>query len=316
MDVRKSLDLLRMTLKRPWGPVFGLALLAAGCVEEGPQSMPGDDQPADTEPGNEEGTSGGPGATSSVPDEGSGEDTSPGEGSSTGCSFIDCGETGTVGEPQCDVLEQDCPDGEKCMPWANDGGLAWNATRCVPIDPAPGQPGDSCTVEGSAVSGFDSCDSNSMCWNVDENNEGTCVPFCGGTIEQPTCEGANQTCAVYNEGVLMVCLPICDPLLGECAEGEACIPNTSGAFNCVFDASGESGAFGDPCEAANGCDPGLFCANAATVPGCTDSLGCCSEFCPVDTGTCMGTGQTCQPAFEEGDAPPGLENVGVCALPQ
>src|SRR5689334_12336786 len=26
----------------------------------------------------------------------------------------------------CDEWAQDCPEGEKCMPWANDGSMAWN----------------------------------------------------------------------------------------------------------------------------------------------------------------------------------------------
>jgi hypothetical protein len=33
---------------------------------------------------------------------------------------------------ECDQWAQDCPPGEKCMPWANDGGSSWNATRCFP----------------------------------------------------------------------------------------------------------------------------------------------------------------------------------------
>ena len=38
---------------------------------------------------------------------------------------------------ECDLFEQDCPPGEKCMPWANDGGGAWNATRCSPVADNP-----------------------------------------------------------------------------------------------------------------------------------------------------------------------------------
>ena len=28
---------------------------------------------------------------------------------------------------ECDLFAQDCPAGEKCMPWANDGTEVWNA---------------------------------------------------------------------------------------------------------------------------------------------------------------------------------------------
>src|SRR5690349_13167900 len=48
---------------------------------------------------------------------------------------------------ECDIWEEDCPEGYKCMPWANDGGNAWNATRCSPIAPDAHAPGESCTVE-------------------------------------------------------------------------------------------------------------------------------------------------------------------------
>ena len=63
---------------------------------------------------------------------------------------------------ECDIWAQDCMKGEKCMPWDNAGGNSWNATRCSPVDDNPGQPGDSCTVEGSGVSGIDDCALSSM----------------------------------------------------------------------------------------------------------------------------------------------------------
>jgi hypothetical protein len=65
---------------------------------------------------------------------------------------------------ECDLWKQDCPPGEKCMPWANDGGGSWNATRCTPLAEDPRQPGEPCTVEGSGVSGRDDCDIRAMCW--------------------------------------------------------------------------------------------------------------------------------------------------------
>ena len=71
----------------------------------------------------------------------------------------------------------------------------------------------------------------------------------------------------------------------------------------------------------NVCEPGLFCANAAVVPGCTGSQGCCSEFCdfedPMATAQCAGVGggQECIAWFAEGEAPPDLDHVGACAIP-
>jgi hypothetical protein len=78
------------------------------------------------------------------------------------------------------------------------------------------------------------------------------------------------------------------------------------------------GAYGDSCEYLNVCDPGLWCADATVVPGCAGSIGCCSEFCELSNpdATCMGAGQECTAYYEEGQAPPGYEDVGVCILPQ
>ena len=43
---------------------------------------------------------------------------------------------GGTGVFECDLWGQDCPDGEKCMPWASNGGT-WNATRCSPVVDSP-----------------------------------------------------------------------------------------------------------------------------------------------------------------------------------
>lgn len=219
----------------------------------------------------------------------------------------------------CNVWTQDCPRGEKCMPWANQGGGVWNATRCTPLDANPAQPGDSCLVEGSGTSGIDNCDVSSMCWNVDgQTNQGTCVAFCEGSEDSPVCADPDTGCSITNFGVLILCLSRCDPLTQDCSDTEACYPEPNGFF-CSPDASGPTlGGFGDPCEFLNVCDPGLFCSEPETVPGCTGSSGCCSEFCDLeDPGVeCSGQGQSCTPAYDEGEAPPGYEAVGLCVIPQ
>lgn len=220
---------------------------------------------------------------------------------------------------ECSVWDQDCGEGEKCSAWANDGGTAWNATRCVPLDPNPAQPGDPCTVEGSGISGIDTCDVSSMCWDVDpETNEGTCVAFCTGSENAPVCDNPTTSCSIANEGVLILCLPTCDPILQDCAEGQACYP-IDDSFVCAPDASGEdAGADNDPCEYINACDQGNICVNPEIVDGCpAGSGGCCQAVC--DLSDPMATGctanETCEPWFEEGNVPPGYEDVGVCALP-
>jgi hypothetical protein len=227
---------------------------------------------------------------------------------------------GGMGTNECDVWTQDCPAGEKCMPWANNGGSSWNATRCSPIDDNPGQPGDTCTVEGSGVSGVDDCDIASMCWDVDpEVGEGTCVAFCEGSEDSPLCSNPDEGCSITNDGVLILCLAFCDPLLQDCPEGGACYPEPNGFF-CSPDASGpELGAIGDPCEYINVCDPGGWCAAAESVPNCVGSSGCCAAYCdltePDPSASCPASTE-CIAWYEEGTAPPGYEDVGVCVIPQ
>jgi hypothetical protein len=266
---------------------------------------------------------GSPAAESSSSSESQGDDE---DEDGTTCSFIGCGtdtdETcgGSGGAAcECDVWAQDCPEGEKCAPWANDGGTSWNATRCVPIDRTPGQPGDACSAEGGGLSGFDDCAEGSMCWDVDETGIGACISFCTGNEASPLCEDTDTSCVIANDGVLILCLPSCDPLLSDCADGSGCYP-TENSFVCVFDSGGETGAYGDACEFTNVCDPGLWCAPAQAVPDCA-TVGCCTPFCDQSDETasesCPGAagGQECVPWFDEGQVPPGFEDVGSCMIP-
>ncbi len=216
---------------------------------------------------------------------------------------------------ECDLWAQDCPAGKKCNIWGNDGGSYWNARRCTPIDPDPDAPGEPCTVVESRVSGIDSCELGAVCWNVDpELLTGTCVAFCQGSEANPLCEDPTTHC----EGrEFALCLPSCCPLEQLCPEGTACYP-TNHEFTCAPDASGELGAFRDPCEFLNVCDPGLFCADVEAVPDCEGSVGCCTEYCAVGSTSCaeLDPALACVPWFEEGEAPPGYEHTGVCVLEQ
>lgn len=314
-------------MKKTWifKTLVATALLASGCdSDNGLEGQAGgtsgqepqttsdsDDPPVTPDDDDEPGPAGG--SSSGGPDE-------PGSSDTEDCSFIGCETDGidTI-EPACDLWAQDCPVGEKCMPWANDGGFVWNDARCTPIDSAPGQPGDACTVEGSGVTGIDSCDIGSMCWNVDEDNNGVCQSLCQGTQNSPLCDNPAEACVPFNDGALPLCVPQCDPLLG-CPDGEGCYP-ADGGFVCVPDASGpDLGGYGDACEFVNACDPGLLCANPAVVPGCVSS-GCCTNYCDLSeeeaSADCGGVseGQECISAFPEGMLLPGLEDTGICAIP-
>ncbi len=218
---------------------------------------------------------------------------------------------------ECDVFVQDCCPGEKCVPWANDGGNMWNATRCAPIIERA-ELGELCMVEGSAVSGIDNCAAGLMCWNVDSNTlTGQCVAFCSGSDAAPVCDDPADACAILYDGAAPLCLPRCAPLAPDCAAGESCLLAGGDAFTCV-DVFGAGAAFGEPCAYLTECDPGLVCMPAPSVPGCTDE-NCCTSLCDTNAvepdASCPGfvDGQVCVPFFADGGAPPGLEGLGVCA---
>ncbi len=208
----------------------------------------------------------------------------------------------------CNPFAQDCQDGQKCMPYANDGGTAWNATKCVDTT-GYGIAGDRCTVFSGSVGGEDDCAEGFMCWDVDQEMNGTCIELCSGSADAPEC-GDYTTCFVGNEGVLPICLPTCNPLAG-CGEGEVCISHSGSNFYCALDASGEEGQVFDPCEFTNACDDGLGCFLSELAVECDpNSLGCCLPYCDTtDANTCPGTDQTCVPYFLF-SAPPVFESWG------
>lgn len=232
------------------------------------------------------------------------------------CTFLNCDDAGMDGF-QCDIWNEDCPEGQKCMPWDDTGMGSWNATKCSPIDANPGQKGDECTVTGSATDGIDSCDKHLLCWYVDDMNVGTCIDMCTGSEEASMC-GNGESCDVSNEGSLILCLTTCDPLVQSCPDGQICFFDGVDNFICDFDASGEEGQYQDACAFVNVCDYGLFCSGPEGVPDCVDASGCCSPYCDLSAAenTCPGAPmQECVPWYTEGSAPPGQENIGACQIP-
>jgi hypothetical protein len=238
-------------------------------------------------------------------------------------------DTGDCVDCMCNILLQDCPDGLKCMPVANDGGDVWNIALCRPIDTNPGQPGDECMAEISPVSGFDDCALGSMCWDVDPNTgAGTCAPLCTGDEANPICDdNPNASCAFIGEdGVLPVCLPTCHPIDGGDCPGQSCymIGDSNPEWYCAPDGSGgQTTEYGDACDVFNDCDAGWVCVTAEAVPFCNDGARCCTRICDLtDASThedCdVDGGQACLAAYPSGvpaELDPSLENVGICSLP-
>ena len=237
------------------------------------------------------------------------------------CSFLNCTDgnstcrrsTGpyTLRCSRCDVWTQDCPDGEKCTAWADDGGNSWNDTLCVPV--GPDKPGEPCTLDGIITSGRDSCELGSMCWHVDPELHGTCVSLCEGSWDAPLC-AEGMSCMIANDGALNLCHSGCDPLLQDCEQGWTCVAGQDGGM-CILGAN-LLGGEGDPCEHANACKAGLACVDGAEIPACEGSM-CCSPYCDHTLpNTCPGAPEvSCVPWYEPGKAPSGYEPLGSCALP-
>lgn len=310
----------------PRARLFPIALLVAACGSGGNETAA--TATAATEAQTTTATTGAPpagtGSETSAANT-SGEDpttTGVEPGSSTGLpdetgNFITTATSGGGGG-QCDVWSQDCPAGEKCSAYADDGSEHWNSTHCVVVVENPAQPGEPCKIEDSVASGVDNCDKGSFCWYMDYNTlEGTCIAACTGSPDAPKCPD-NRACDISNDGTLLLCLETCDPLVPSCPPGQLCFGG-GGSFICDLDNSGDGGAYGEPCAFVNSCNYGLFCNSPDGVPGCDNGDGCCSEFCDLtaDPVTCMGAPmQTCEPWWDPGTAPPGYEDVGYCTILQ
>jgi hypothetical protein len=212
---------------------------------------------------------------------------------------------------ECDPFLQDCPDGEKCVPYSSTG-TNWDADKCVPVT-GSGTEGDTC-IYSNTTEATDDCDANTHCWDVmdvDGMNVGVCTSFCGGTADDPICP-PDTSCLIANDGSINLCIATCDPLLQDCNAGLACFWANNG-FNCIF--TTQDIPLGEPCGFINDCAVGLGCLTADVLPNCNGSA-CCGSWCSVSEGAaCMAPGTECTAFFEEGMAPPGYEDVGVCILP-
>lgn len=210
----------------------------------------------------------------------------------------------------CDPFPQDCPDGEKCVPYASTGSN-WDANKCVPIQ-GDGQPGDPCMFGGIGEA-TDDCGATSFCWDVmDVDGEaiGVCTEFCQGTPDDPICSMGTD-CLIANDGSISLCISSCDPLLQECGPGLACFW-ANNEFSCIFTSLDLPP--GEPCQFINDCAGGLLCMDAEVMPSCAGEE-CCASFCSLAAPMCPQMGTECTAFFDANIGPAGYEDIGVCVLP-
>ncbi|MCY0993270.1 hypothetical protein OV203_39390 [Nannocystis sp. ILAH1] len=251
-------------------------------------------------------------------------DTSTGGSDTTGLASETCTTCDSATEavfivppeppPACDVYAQDCPSGFKCTA-EGPPPLDFDNITCSAIVPDPDQAGESCQRLVQGHFGPDTCDLGLFCDDIDpQTGTGTCAVICQGSDHQPIC-GADEECFGYHQ--MPLCVPHCDPLLQDCPAGDSC--QYAGVdFVCLKVDGLPGNQLFEGCGGDWRCAPGLSCADGDVATECVlggEGPGCCSPYCDLSAPACPGVGQQCRPYYEPGEAPSGLENVGVCALP-
>jgi hypothetical protein len=248
--------------------------------------------------------------------ESSGSESESSSESTDATTFEFVPEFDIVGDGDCDSYAQDCPEGEKCVPYSSTGGI-WDANKCVPVL-GEQEPGEPCHYSDT-VSSTDDCDATSFCWDVmDVDGEwiGTCASFCTGTADDPQCPDApgcaDASCLINGDSSINLCLPSCDPLAQDCNPGLACYW-AGNDFNCIFFT--QNLPIGEVCGFINDCVGGAVCTASELLPNCAGE-NCCTPFCDtaalVDPCPELLEGTSCQVFLdspEEGCA------VGSCLAP-
>jgi hypothetical protein len=204
----------------------------------------------------------------------------------------------------CDEFAQDCPEGEKCVPFHIDD-CSFQRCETITGDKLAGEP---CSV---GEMGGDDCGVDSWCYPGTFNLEApaVCIPFCQGTPDESSCPEPTEVCVydfVEYHGPLG-CRPICDPLMPEgCNAVERCTLSHDGQsdFACVL---GGAVADGEVCDHHQQCDSGLCVLDESLLECAGES--CCSPWCDLMAPNCA-MGLECVPV--EVDDP--NSTVGVCAL--
>lgn len=209
----------------------------------------------------------------------------------------------------CDLVEQDCDPGRKCVSFPDEPG---SRNECV-WDEGYADLDDSCQPYGDRGQ-YDECRGGLICLYDDLKWDfGVCMQHCRKASD---CWQEGAICPVPPAGGSQVCRIPCNPLEQECIRPLACEPTDHG-FIC--DPHGaRMWPDGAACSPSSGCLPGLECVGGEFDPTCAGDM-CCTALCDLDAfdpdASCR-DGLTCRPWDEIRDpvrgAPP---NLGLCAGP-
>lgn len=228
-------------------------------------------------------------------------------------AFVSLPDGGAVNT--CSPADQDCPEGEKCTGYVvQDGYCCVDANKCVPVIGTL-QLGDPCT----RTADNDDCDVGLFCMTKTSGStgEGVCLAFCDAGEQDCHEDGLpDAKCVAFNDGTLPLCQDDCDPVTQDCGGSLGCYGVGDQGFVCSLPGFEDGlGNDGDMCYTVQSCKPGLGCTAAEVLDGC-DASRCCTPYCDLsEPDTCLAP-EACVPYFEANTAPPGYENVGLCAIPE
>lgn len=229
--------------------------------------------------------------------------------STTGSGSTSNGASSGTGDgeiAQCETWSDMCPRGTKCIPYDNVEAGTRVAQGCFPIVEMPGKQGDPCQAQDFDAMTLDTCDKGLVCW------ESKCVPLCQGSPGDFVCVDDALACLVYNDFVVAICLPNCDPRMPDCLDGEACI-RLGSIFKCEPRID-TRGVF-SPCSMDSQCAAGLMCGVSSVAIECDQNLErCCTPVCSTDLpAECPGNGQSCVPLADLANVPE-YQSLGMCRV--
>lgn len=237
-------------------------------------------------------------------------ETAPSETEDGLFAFIDDDVAGMILE--CDPILQDCPEGDKCVPYASTGGVL-DENKCVPVlgSQATGEP---CVID-NRLDANDNCDATGVCSDlqvVDGKVVGTCHAFCTGSWTEPQCP-VYSYCQQPSNSAPTMCIPMCNPLTQDCAGDLSCYHGSNGIFLC---GNTQGKEISKPCGFINDCAAGLICLGAESLPDCGGEA-CCTVYCDLQAGDvqCAGFPGTVCLSFWDDTPLLGYENLGVCVSP-
>lgn len=305
------------------GAAAGSLTLLLGCSAR--EADVADDVAADaSDEASESSESGGPSSGGSGLEASAGETQSEDTTAGETANFVTETETDSEGVESCSVIQQDCPEGDKCVWYVPPQGYQRrDAARCIPVtgDIAPFEP---CTLPngiGPAIS--DDCGPESFCLEVyGTADHGFCAPFATDhpDFEQfcaawPGTQYATENGSTFPDACLHYeCNPL-DPTT--CPADMRCdfYPAFLYGTNMCWKIPAELDLpLGAPCDFGS-CGPGELCAAAEWLPAC-EGERCCTSWCDLADPDCPNDGSTCVAfpvwgAFED----PDYANLGACVLP-